>query len=570
MLPEGSKSPLGFNASRVNVRGRGFSLDSDAVSLPTRPGSNAGGPDLGGGARMFVFILFTQVAQALMSYDGGATQMSTEAFLEHGWSSAMLGLLGAMDKFGQVATAFLWSYLLRRHSTKILLGLGLFSKAFSCLAFGILTSQGLMLLSKLGMGVFEALIGVWATVWVQGHAPEDAKARWLGLAGVSAGLGNGVGSAVAGFCARHLGYAFAFVVQALVLFVLWLVLVFCPSHWFALCVGKPANVETTADTLRHRVRRSMSVGSEQTLLHAVHNMSEDASDLETSSRLGVRAVERSGSSEVMRGLRVVFFNSLWFWTAMAISLSCFITTAIAYLWQNVVCNAWLMTSEEATSSFLITTGVGGFVGVSFGPKLFDGYLKGFADPQGKAKCLRWCVYLSGFSALLGAMCAGIFVNISWHALHHPSPTGASKELLGAALFAIFAIFGLINAMQGTLYGINTASVKPDLQTTAAGLTVSMQNIVGFAFGPLLPSITAEVAGSMFTQAWPDAHPGSLRSAQFSVGMVVALAGSWFLLFSARRAAQANDWRSVPRGDTDERPEQRPWVPLDAVNTDGLA
>jgi len=59
-----------------------------------------GGAEMDGYERLFIFVVFTQLMQSLMSYDGGATQMSTELLLSNGWSSSELGLLGAMDKFG--------------------------------------------------------------------------------------------------------------------------------------------------------------------------------------------------------------------------------------------------------------------------------------------------------------------------------------------------------------------------------------------------------------------------------------------------------------------------------------
>ncbi|CAE8738194.1 unnamed protein product, partial [Polarella glacialis] len=190
--------------------------------------------DMSPEARLFVFIVFTQIAQALMSYDGGATQMSTQSLLADGWSSSELGLLGAMDKFGQVATAFLWSHLLMRCDNKALLVIGLITKASSCLGFGLLKRKWLMLAAKLGMGVSEALIGVWATVWVQGHAPRDSQARWLGFMGISAGAGNGAGSAIAGLYSKRLGYAFAFELQAGLLYLLVVVMLFCPGRFFEL------------------------------------------------------------------------------------------------------------------------------------------------------------------------------------------------------------------------------------------------------------------------------------------------------------------------------------------------
>jgi MFS family permease len=274
-------------------------------------------PKLGSGERLFVFISFTQLAQGLMSYDGGATQMSTQPLLKSGWSSAELGLLGAMDKFGQVATAFMWSHLLMRFNNKVLLSLGLFSKAASCLGFGLLQRKLLMLLSKLGMGVSEALIGVWATVWVQKHAPLDSQARWLGFAAISAGVGNGMGSAVAGLCSEKLGYAFAFEFQAGLLFCLFLVMMCCPGRFFQ---------------LQDDYEDQRLVDSDADLDNQDHDVT-----LPLSFSLNRSADEawETGTASTMAGeLTTVVQSQLWLYSALCISLICFISSVVAYLWQN--------------------------------------------------------------------------------------------------------------------------------------------------------------------------------------------------------------------------------------------
>ncbi|CAK0877400.1 unnamed protein product [Prorocentrum cordatum] len=218
--------------------------DSPCGDEEGQPGSQPGSPTSASAAelelplclKVFVFVVFTQVVQALMSYDGGATQFSTEQLGSSGWSPLELGSLGAMDKIGQVATAFVWGALLMRHDNKIMLAVGLFWKALCCFLFGYLQWQRmtawnkcLMLVVKLGMGISEALISVWATVWVQRMAPPDARARWLGLAGTSAGLGNGVGSGVASLWDPVM----AFFLQAAILFAILGVLVLLPGRAFS-------------------------------------------------------------------------------------------------------------------------------------------------------------------------------------------------------------------------------------------------------------------------------------------------------------------------------------------------
>eukprot|EP00448_Togula_jolla_P021906 CAMPEP_0170574048 /NCGR_PEP_ID=MMETSP0224-20130122/3090_1 /TAXON_ID=285029 /ORGANISM="Togula jolla, Strain CCCM 725" /LENGTH=577 /DNA_ID=CAMNT_0010896675 /DNA_START=37 /DNA_END=1769 /DNA_ORIENTATION=+ len=533
---------------------------------------NGNSGEMGSGARLFIFILFTQLMQALMSYDGGATQMSTQPLLASGWSSSELGLLGAMDKFGQVATAFVWSHLLMTYKIKLLLAVGLFAKATSCLGFGLLRSKPMMLGAKLGMGVSEALIGVWATVWVQSNSPPDSQARWLGFASISAGFGNGIGSAVAGLCSEDYGYAFAFICQAVVLFILWGIMLFTPARLFDFqSYSSPSNYGDYTHVLEqhyedHRLasnhsfdstmsmskmpslQRSMSLGTSSLLLQqeAAKRISVSEAAKRTSV-MGVtipEEVQLSFRDSLMSVLR----SPLWLWTALGISFSCYITSSVAYLWQNTVESVWFFSDSAATYSFLLTTGLGGFFGVVIGPKVYDEYLQGFSTPAGRYLCLMWCSYTCLATAVLGTGSALLLVDIATHAFSDEEPTRSQTDaglIMAAFLGGVFLVFALVNTMQGTLYGINTDSVTEETKTAAAGLTVSMQNIIGYAFGPLLPDLIADFAGRAFEAARSNEAEFVLHRAQFSIGMASALLAVWPLFLAARGAARAAGL-AVPR------------------------
>lgn len=555
-------------------RAESCSPDTDSTVSPPRLMSDDTAPrgtpkssevELSFYAKFFVFLLFTQLAQMMMSYDGGATQMSTQSLLKNGWTSSELGWLGAMDKFGQVATAFLWSRLLAKYNVKCLLSLGLVSKAVSCLGFGILRAKWAMLASKLGMGVSEALIGVWATVWVQSNAPRDRVALWSGFAGISAGMGNGMGSFIAGFFNKKYGYTFAFVLQASILFTLWGILVFCPGRWFNYANAAKARAKETGfakpdfimgqdsddEMCMHRShggRAHRSYSGDLSMFLREELASEMVAEISGSRRShhhGHRWLPEGAIPEddvldnelsAWATLNIVMTNPLWLATAMGISLTAFVTSAVAYMWQNTTMSVWRFTEEEATISFLVTTGIGGFVGVSLGPRLFDRI--GFDSAAGVHSCLVWCTRLTMCAVVMGSINAALFLDTAYHMVHKEVTHQAPGFILGVVMAATFIIFSLVNSMQGTLYGINTASASDDFKTSAAGLTVAMQNIIGFAMGPLVPSIVAQMVGDGI-QAWtPETEMSVVRPAQFSTGMAISLLVLFLLLFSLRKGADA--------------------------------
>lgn len=651
--------------------------------------SAAARAELGPRGRLFIFVVYTQVVQGLMSYDGGATQFSTAALARSGWSPIWLGLLGAMDKFGQVATAFLWGAVLMTHDAKPLLAYGLFWKAACCLAFGklqewdvTLAAQLLMLGAKLGMGVTEALISVWATVWVQRNAPHDARARWLGFAGTSAGIGSGIGSGVASLW----NPIYAFFVQAFVLFVIWAGLLFTPAQMFRFGVSSgdgdneddempqpfpqfprqmlvqevvrrvsqchahdnivvveslhlPGHyLDASVDPLDHGFKVRVTKGDPLDGDWAQFKMcllSDELASFESvrlpghfldasceaagfrNRRYKLRLCEceegdspasaawaqfrlhRAGPEQevfrlesvrvpghfisatgerLLRGTKVALArespgerdwarfrlrvtcedfgdaaprafdekaswagrlwallgNHLWLWTALAISLNCFVTSGVAFLWQNTVDSIWGFGNGWSYFLFLLSTGLSGLLGVTVGPQIFDGHLGGFAFPKGKELCLLWCKRLTFVGAVCGTACAALLIFKAGHLVYWNKESVVYWQLAMLVL-CIFAIFFIVNAMTGVLYGINSDACSEEVRTFAVGLTVSFQNVFGYACGPLLPSGVAQLVGSCVQRVWPHWpwHRHAVDGAKFAAGMGSALAATWVLFFFAR-------------------------------------
>jgi len=404
------------------------------------------------------------------------------------------------------------------------------------LGFGLLKRKWLMQTCKLTMGISEALIGVWATVWVQSNAPSDAQARWMGFASISAGAGNGMGSCVAGLCAKRFGYGFAFFFQSLLLFGLWVVMLFLPSKYFAFGTANDSEeaVSSAAPRRSSRVTPEGSfhltpIGHERTLTSSSFPelmmqttiARHSTFDIITGRRQSfVEEANIHTDTSMWQSMKIVLTTPLWLYTALAISLSCFITSSVAFLWQNTTHSVWNFNEVEATFSFLFTTGVGGFVGVALGPRVFDEYLQGFSSTPGKVKCLKWCVYATLGSAILSTLCTLLLLSSAWRMFYYEVvlPRGG---VLAGMFFGVFLLFALLNSMQGMLYGINTDSATLETKTTAAGLTVSMQNVLGFAFGPLLPSIAAEFIQDLITRLYPMEEDRGSHGAALASGMALA-------------------------------------------------
>eukprot|EP00401_Gymnodinium_catenatum_P063564 CAMPEP_0117509484 /NCGR_PEP_ID=MMETSP0784-20121206/27498_1 /TAXON_ID=39447 /ORGANISM="" /LENGTH=624 /DNA_ID=CAMNT_0005305091 /DNA_START=79 /DNA_END=1950 /DNA_ORIENTATION=+ len=611
-----------------------------------------------------------------MSYDGGESPFE-------------LGILGSMDKFGQVATAFLWGLLLSKHEAKSLLVVGLFWKAFCCFLFGHYQQQSMtwmtklcMLATKLGMGITEALVSVWATSWVLDHAPPERASRWQGFAGASAGLGSGIGSGVASLWDP----IDAFFLQAAILGLIWVALLFTdkaalklhemssehnemhnstdprqflaewvtdrykkhrvviiesvrlPSHYldateepsdcgfkvrftkgdpsegdwaqfwmleedgfvsfesvrlpghFLDATGQRSGIMDKRQKVLLSERTNHADGSYDGLLFRLNKIAGDDTKCSIESlRQSHHYLDATGE-RVLRGgtkvrftkgdpsddwahfrlhdvlehkpmqvfrndsfenttlpekLAAVLGNATYVWTAMAISLSCFVTSGVSFLWQNAVGAVWGFSNAFSYACFIVSTGGGGVLGLWLGPFLFDRYLGGFKDDRAKALCLLWCKRLM----FVAAMCSSISTFLLAEKTVFLVKSNSSSVVywqFGILLTCVFALFVCINSIIGTLYGINTSCTRPEYKTITSGLTVSFQNVFGYAFGPLVPGAFVSFVEVSLDDIWPNVtwNQRALDGAKFAAGMGLALISTWLLFLFTRWAFMTARIRSV--------------------------
>jgi len=222
---------------------------------------------------------------------------------------------------------------------------------------------------------------------------------------------------------------------------------------------------------------------------------------------------------------------------MSISLNCFVTSGISFLWQNTVENVWGFDNGWSFFIFVTSTGISGLVGVVVGPKIFDQYLGGFAFPQGKALCLLWAKRLTFLAAVCSTVCTVLLV-VKAADLVSSNRRVIVYWQLSLLVACISCIFFVINTITGALYGINTESVEEEERTFAAGLTVSFQNVFGYACGPLLPSAFSQLVGDTVKDFWPrwPWNQEAVDGAKFAAGMGFALICTWMLFLFARMAA----------------------------------
>jgi len=499
------------DAEGAQGNGEGRDIRCDNVSSQSaRPYRDLGEAVAPRWARIGLFAMFCQGVQMFMSYDGGATPAcldTIQADMGGIWTQAEFGILGSMDKVGMTVTSIFWGRCLQFTDAKVLVGVGLLLNTISTAVFGSLQEKSFMYAAKFVMGATQSLQGVWATVWTVTMAPPEYKTMWLGLGAVSAGLGNGIGTAVAGFGTdRGLPYAFAFQAQALVLLFFWISLLPWPSEWLVM-------------QLPSERRDSLQLS-----LFSPDNQAPPRP-------------ERHESS--YRQLQRLWQNKVYCWSCVAISLTMFEVSGIQFLWIRIFVELWNLDKSWVTLMFLIVTGLGGGVGIAFGPAYIDKG-GGFSAPPGVVKSLG---VLQNFSVVGAA--AGLWGILSLYGKLHTHKQLEVDTILGHAgdvwlwmiWASIFIVLAVRNAAVAALCGINIEVVPGELRTFASGTEMTLRNILGYAFGPLLPGLLMD---ALWNRLPPHGTDEPERSGvQLAAGLAFVL-GATFLDFwvlgLARRAA----------------------------------
>lgn len=530
----------------------------------------------------FIFCLGTQV---FMSYDGGATPASIDQIVQETqmrWTEAELGLLGSLDKLAMTASSLLWGWALQRAPAKVLVATGLAINAVSTLVFGSIQSKEIMYLSKSTMGITQGLHAVWCTCWVLTHAPDANRTVWLGLLAVAAGFGNGLGTAIAGFgTSQGLHYAFAWQVEAACLAAIWILMLGFPSEVLALDKQRDSNGGSSVPTeqtlnepqesrtlvmgsravtagsalcdwgkiseelrdafvavesgARMQLRRSMSVGEGCSALRHYRMQNVEAAFQRGSSAVFDRrrystVVDSSVSvvlveSNIRQQLIALAMNPVYVWTALSLSACLFTMSGIQFMWVRLFTDVWGLGKGIAVSSFLIVTGIGGAIGTSLGPKAIDS-LGGFSDDRGRVKSIKFITSMHMAASCAAVPCAvSLFVALRAMGGSEAGPeVPVPRGLLFVVWFCLWVVFAAGNATLAGLTGINVSTVDEHMMSLGSGCTLSLQNLLGFAMGPLLPGAIMDTVFAACS-----------HKVQLSCGFAVVLTGCMMAQICARTA-----------------------------------
>eukprot|EP00928_Gymnodinium_smaydae_P062963 TRINITY_DN4667_c1_g1_i1.p1 TRINITY_DN4667_c1_g1~~TRINITY_DN4667_c1_g1_i1.p1 ORF type:complete len:573 (-),score=128.90 TRINITY_DN4667_c1_g1_i1:45-1763(-) len=445
-------------------------------------------------ALTFVFGAFSLGVQACMSYAGGAVPMSLPKIMEvlPAMSNMEVGMLGALDKLAVILVSMPVGWALQRYDTKCLLSVGLLLNSLFTLQFGFLRNLDAMYLARFMQGCSEAQQIVWGTVWTSARAPKKLLPLWMNLGGLAAGLGTALGTAVAGYTTSY-PYSFAFAVQALLLAVLWLLMLFTPSRYLSLPTAQEEEEVTQAGS----------------------------------------AVRQRKQPSTRRQVRSLFNNSLYLRSLLCIALINYITSGMQFFWNIFFSSPmWGIDLANVTTSNLVINGIGTGLGIVVGPILVNG-CGGYSTDQGRHITLR---LLQKFS-LIGASggCVVIF-GIVMQLRGNNDGLGGHSPWLWVTWLGTLPLNFALTSQVGVQAVINIGSLPAEMQAFAQGVTTCGQMLLGNAGGVMLPSLVMDTV--WYVALW--AYDYKISEAHLQAVCFCTVCGAAFPLllatFFTRRAA----------------------------------
>jgi len=110
-------------------------------------------------------------------------------------------------------------------------------------------------------------------------------------------------------------------------------------------------------------------------------------------------------------------------------------------------------------------------------------------------------------------------------------------ILAVLIASIAALNFIVNAMQGFFQNQNRAAAPDTLQSTANGMQVMSQNLIGFGLGAFLPGLITTAFSSIINWIWTDMNEEALASASWTFGMCSVFLSPWLLYYCTKRAVR---------------------------------
>jgi MFS family permease len=147
--------------------------------------------------RCFGVIVFITMA---VNFDSGAVPAILDTMRRvFNMQPIELGMLGGLQYLGLTIMCPIAGHLLQTYGKRRVLSTCLLLNTVCCLGFALSFWKSILLLCRVGIGMTQAIIVVYAPVWVDDFAGEGQAATWMAILQASMPLGVMIGYSTAGF-----------------------------------------------------------------------------------------------------------------------------------------------------------------------------------------------------------------------------------------------------------------------------------------------------------------------------------------------------------------------------------
>ena len=182
--------------------------------------------------RWFIYILFV-LSNILISFDHGSIPASTKPLHNLVKSDQAIGLFGSLVFIGNIIGSIISFYLINKISRKLLLLLSLLFFGICLFTFTIFPQILFLFINRILCGIFQSFITIYLPIWCNQYGIMNMKTFMLYLGQLVVPIGVFLGYMVATvFINYGYGWKGAFIVQALLVFIVTFLFLLIPSLYF--------------------------------------------------------------------------------------------------------------------------------------------------------------------------------------------------------------------------------------------------------------------------------------------------------------------------------------------------
>ena len=392
--------------------------------------------------RDIVFYLFL-VSNILISMDHGSIPASVNELRLLTTYDQSIGLFGSLVYFGNIIGSMVFFSIMDKYSRKTLLIISLLGNSICLFTFVIFSNMIFLFSNRVLVGTLQAYITIYMPIWCNQYGLKTKRNYMIACVQLVSPIGIFLGYFIASVGISNKiygGWKFAFVVQAILIFILTICFLFCPKNFFA------KNYISIGETKEEEKIMKMKI---------------------TTSR------DEKNNLNYFVKLKVLMNYKVYIFSVISLSTLIYIITGVQY-WVSDYLESVLGVLSPKDRLFLFTLAcfTAPVMGVILGPLIQDKL-----NLNTMQKSLIFCSVL-GFLASVCSIPAPCTLNLFY--------------FIVLMWFILFFGGGIVP----TLTSIIINSVPKNLVTSANSLTNFMTNALGYLPSPYIYGILSDIYGDL--------------------------------------------------------------------------